>query len=158
MMRTTATLLAIAVILGGAVPLTAAGAEPVDLTETFRGAGAAIERLEVYEIAGVVLIRGRAASQEDAERIGAHARQLGYSRVANLVQIVRHNDAAIERAAQHELGFNRALDGCEFKVDARQGVIRLAGRVRHELQKDVALQVLRGIDGVRAIEASFERY
>ncbi|HEX7708638.1 MAG TPA: BON domain-containing protein [Thermoanaerobaculia bacterium] len=157
-MRTTTMLFAIAVIWGGAVPLTAASSDPVDLTATFRSAGAAIERLEVYEIAGVVLIRGRAASQEDAEKVGAHARQLGYSRVANLIETVRHNDAAIERAAQHELGFHRALDGCEFKVDARQGVIRLAGRVRHELQKDVALQVLRGIDGVRAIEASFERY
>jgi osmotically-inducible protein OsmY len=158
MMRTiqTVAILAVLVVLGPVA--SAANPEAVDLTETFRGAGAAIDRLQVYQIAGIVLIRGRAVDAAQAAEVGRIAKELGYERVANLVQIVENNDVKIARAAEVELSVHRSLDGCRFRVSSENGVVRVAGSVQHELQKDVAVQVLRNLDGVRSVEVDLNRF
>lgn len=158
MMRTIVPAVAIAVLLATTPVASAQTGDAVDLTETFRTAGATIDRLQVYEIAGIVLIRGRANDQAQAEAVGRIAQTLGYTRVANLVQIVEHNDEEIARAVEYELTANRSLDGCKFRVSAEQGVVRVAGRVQHELQKDVAAAVLRNIDGIRAVDLKLDRF
>lgn len=159
MTRTTIPAIAVAVMLTIAAAASAAPApQPTDLTEKFRAAGAAVERLEVYELAGIVLIRGRAADPEAAAELGRFAQTLGYHRVANLIQIIEHRDAEIARAAEVELSVHRALDGCQFRVRSENGVVHVAGRVRHELQKDVAGQVLRSLDGVRGVQLDLERF
>ena len=73
--------------------------QTTDLTETFRGAGAAIDRLQVVEISGIVIIRGRAADKAQAEAVGLYAQNLGYSRVANLIQIATHGSPARPNAS-----------------------------------------------------------
>ena len=156
MTRRIATALVLTALLS--VPAWAAAPEATNLTPAFRDAGTTVDRLEVYEIAGIVIIRGRAVSQADAERLSHHARGLGYDRVANLVQIVRHDDDAIARAAEMELSRHRSLDGCRFSVQSNGGVLRVAGFVQHELQKDVAVQVLRSIDGVQSIETQLKKF
>lgn len=152
--------LAILMALFFAISPVAAAAEPeaVDLTQAFRTAGATVDGLKVYEISGVVLIRGRAATKAQAEEVGRLAQSLGYTRVANLVQIVENRDAEITRRAEVELTVNRSLDGCKFRVTADQGNVRVAGLVKHELQKDVAAQVLRNIRGVRSVEFDLTRF
>ncbi len=137
---------------------TAAAPEAIDLTESFRAAGATLDRLQVYEIAGVVLIRGRAADKSQAEELGRIAQSLGYTRVANLVQITENRDAEITRRAEVELTVHRSLDGCKFRVTSEHGNVRVAGQVRHELQKDVAAQVLRNISGIRSVEFDLARF
>ena len=159
MMRTITNAVAIAALVVILSPVaTAAVPETRDLTPNFINAGASIDRLQVYEIAGIVIIRGRAADKAQAEEVGRVAQSLGYGRVANLVQVVENRDAEIARAAEVELSVNRSLDGCKFRVTSEQGIIRVAGEVRHELQKDVAMQVLRSIDGVRAVEVNLNRF
>lgn len=159
MMRTILSAVAIAVILVAIAPASQAGtAEVRDLTETFRTAGGGIDRLQVYEVAGVVIIRGRTADRLRAEELARIATSLGYARVANLVQIVEDNDVRIARAAERELSLHRSLDGCRFRISADNGVVTVVGTVSHELQKDVAAQVLRSIDGIRAVEMSLERF
>lgn len=143
------------VVAPGAV---AATPQTTDLTVTFRGANAVVDRLQVYEISGIVIIRGRAGDKAEAERLNQYARTLGYARVANLIQIVKHEDAALVRAAERELTVHRALDGCQFTVSSEQGVVTVAGSVRHELQKDVALAVVRSINGVRSVEVHLNRF
>jgi osmotically-inducible protein OsmY len=145
-------------LIFGTLPAMASQPAGTDLTPLFHDAGASVERLQVYEIAGIVIIRGRVAAESDAAQLGRHAKALGYERVANLVQIVRHDDQAIARAAEMELARHRALDGCRFTVESHRGVIRVAGWVRHELQKDVALQVLRSINGVQSVESQLEKF
>ena len=140
------------------VSANAAAPQTIDLTNQFRNAGATIDRLQVYELAGIVIIRGRAANSTEAELLSRHAQSLGYARVANLVQIVKHDDEAIARKAEVELSVNRSLDGCRFSVTSSHGVLRVAGMVRHELQKDAAMQVLRSIDGVRSVEMSLDKF
>jgi osmotically-inducible protein OsmY len=148
----------VALILTLSPVATAAAPETVDLTPTFRSAGASLESLQVYELAGIVVIRGRATNQTQAEELGRIAQSLGYSRVANLIQITENRDAEITRRAEMELTVNRSLDGCKFHVTSQQGVVKVAGLVRHELQKDVAAQVLRNINGIRSVEFDLTRF
>ena len=133
--------------------------EPANLTPAFVSAGfSAIDRLQVFEIGGVVLIRGRAYDKLTAEAAGRHALHLGYTRVANLIQIMEPpDDRAIERTVERELTIYRALDGCKFRVASDKGVVRLAGKVQHDQQKDVAMQIVRNIEGVREVQATLER-
>lgn len=149
---------ALVVILMAITPVvSAASPEAVDLTNTFRAAGATVDRLQVYEISGVVLIRGRVADKAQAEEVGRIATSLGYTRVANLVQVTENRDAEITRRAEIELTVNRSLDGCKFHVTSDQGRVRVAGLVKHELQKDVAAQVLRNVKGIQSVEFALNR-
>ena len=144
-----------------AISPVASAVEPdaVDLTSAFRAAGATmVDGLQVYEISGIVLIRGRAANKAQAEELGRVAQNLGYTRVANLVQIVENRDAEITRRAEVELSVNRSLDGCTFRVTSNQGNLKVAGLVKHELQKDVAAQVVRNIRGIRSVEFDLTRF
>ena len=132
--------------------------QATDLTPSFRAAGLPVERIQVFEVGGIVVIRGRAAAASTAEAVGRYATQLGYTRVANLVQIVPPpDDAAIERAAERELTIHRGLDGCKFRVDADAGIVTIAGSVRQELQKDMAIALVRSVDGVREVRATLDR-
>lgn len=159
MMRTITKAVAIAVILMAVTPVaTAATPAATDLTPNFLTAGAAIDRLQVSEIAGIVIIRGRTADKARAEEIGRIAQSLGYARVANLIQITEDRDVEIARRAEVELAVNRSLDGCRFRVTSDEGIVKVAGSVKHELQKDVAMQVLRTIDGVREVQVNLDRF
>lgn len=128
--------------------------QAMDLTPAFRSNTAGIDQMKVFEIGGVVVIRGRAVDAAAAEQAGVYARGLGYERVANLVQVIEApDDAAIARRVERELTRHRALEGCRFAVSSHRGVISLAGSVQHELQKDVAMTVLRNVDGVREVRS-----
>jgi osmotically-inducible protein OsmY len=132
--------------------------QPTDLTPTFRTAVLNVERLQVFEIGGVVVIRGRAVEKADAEAAGLYAKSLGYNRVANLVQVITPpDDAAIARAVERELTMHRGLEGCKLSVAADRGVVRIAGSVRHEMQKDMALAVVRNVSGVREVHSTLDR-
>lgn len=158
MMRTLTRAAVLAAIVMALTPASLAAEQPLNLTESFVNAGASVDRLAVYQIADIVIIRGRTESQADAEAVSRIAQRLGHERVANLIQIVENNDVAIARAAERELTVHRSLDGCRFQVTAENGVVRVAGSVTHELQKDVAVQVLRGLDGVRDVKLSLVKF
>lgn len=159
MMSTIRRTVAIAAILIAITPAALAAAPQTnDITNQFRAAGASVDRLQVYEISGIVILRGRVADKAEAEALGQYASTLGYTRVANLIQIAPNMDAQIARAAERELTIHRSLDGCRFSVSSDNGVLRVAGTVRHELQKDVASQLLRSIDGVKSVEMTLNRF
>jgi osmotically-inducible protein OsmY len=148
----------VALVLALSPVAMAAAPETVDLTPTFLSAGATLDGLQVYQLADIVVIRGRATNQAQAEELGRIARNLGYQRVANLIQITENRDDEITRRAEMELTVNRSLDGCKFHVTSLQGVVKVAGLVRHELQKDVAAQVLRNVRGIRSVEFNLTRF
>lgn len=137
----------------------AAAPQANDITSRFANTGLSIDRLQVFEIGGIVIIRGRTTDKLEAEEAGHLAATLGYYRVANLIQIAEPiDDIAIERKAERELTLHRALDGCRFHVTSQQGVVQLNGSVQHELQKDVAAQLLRTIDGVKEVRLDLQRF
>jgi osmotically-inducible protein OsmY len=127
----------------------------VDLTSSFRTAGLnSIDNLAVYEVGGIVIIRGRTDEADKASTASRIATQLGYTRVANLVQVTSApDDAAIQRAAERALARHRSLDGCKLQVDSRHGVVRVAGTVHSELQEQVAVELVKNIDGVRGVQS-----
>jgi len=133
--------------------------QAVDLTSSFRNAGVeGVERLQVYAVGGIVIIRGRTEDMENAAEASRVATSLGYTRVANLVQLTSApDDAAIARAAERALSRHRSLDGCHLQVDSQHGVVRIAGTVHNELQKQVAVELLKNIDGVRAVKTELTR-
>lgn len=161
--RSRASNLAAALLFAVAVPTAAFAARAQqpqgnDLTPAFRAANLAIDDLRVVEVGGIVVIRGRATNKAAAETAGTMARGLGYGRVANLVQVIEPpDDDAIERRAERALASQRSLDGCNFSLDSDKGVVRIAGTVQYELQKDMALQVLRNVDGVRSVQSDLRR-
>ncbi|HSP14798.1 MAG TPA: BON domain-containing protein [Thermoanaerobaculia bacterium] len=127
-------------------------AEAVDLTDVFVAGGIEIDRLMVYKVSDIVLIRGRTSDVAAAAEAGRFAESLGYRRVANLIVIVPAlDDRAIERLAARELDMARGLEGCHFQITSLKGVLRLRGEVRRQVQKDVAIGLLRKIDGVKAV-------
>jgi len=78
--------------------------------------------------------------------------------VANLIQVADvPDDARIKLIAERELGSNRSLDGTEIAVESTNGVVRLRGTVSSELQKDMALTLVRNIAGVRSVTMALRR-
>jgi osmotically-inducible protein OsmY len=124
-----------------------------DITALLIKAGAQVKGLRALEVGGIVVLRGRVDDPTEATQAATLARGLGYNRVANLIQIlVPADDVAIERLAERQLGMSRSLDGCQIHVDSDNGDVRLDGTVQSELQKDVAIQIVRSIYGVKSVQ------
>lgn len=154
-MRTRKTYVGAAILaaLCFAIPMHADTSAVVDLTSQLQGE-AKIDGLSAIEIGGIVVLRGVTADASVAARAGVLAQNLGYPRVANLIRVIAlPDDAVIQRTAERRLSNHRSLDGCKFRVDSSAGNITVAGKVDHELQKDVAIGVLRQIDGVRSVHS-----
>lgn len=147
-----------AFLTAAAVAQPPAPAPAVDLTPAFRSAAAGIANLRVYEVGGIVLIRGTATDRASAEQLGTFATSLGYTRVANLVQVVAApDDAVIRRAVERTLMQHRSLDGSKLRVDSQGGIVTVAGTVAADNQKDEVLALLRTVDGVRDVRLDLQR-
>lgn len=137
----------------------AAKSNEVNLTPQFVAACVEVEQLQAIDVGGVVIIRGKTHDRVHAENAGRVAQQLGYKRVANLIRVIEPpDDALLARKAERELAVHRSLAGCEFRVASEGGILVVGGRVRHELQKDLALGLLKNIDGVRGVRVDFTRF
>ena len=131
----------------------------LDLTATFVKQGAVIDKLEVYQISDILLIRGKTNDRTKAEEASRIAMTLGYLRVANLIVVTDDatDDAAIVFTGQRRLELEPALEGCRFHVDSNRGVISLTGRVHRDAQGDLAIGILSRIDGVKAVHPDLAR-
>jgi osmotically-inducible protein OsmY len=150
---------AFAIVFLAGFPVRAAEAQVTDLTALFRSGGMAIDNLQVLEVGGIVVIRGATTDRTMAAAASGYAATHGYTRVANLVQITGPiDDASIQRAAEREISVHRGLDDCKFQVSSHNGVIHIAGQVHQELQKEMAVQLLRNLDGVKGVKADLSRF
>lgn len=138
------------------VPVTAFGqTDAVDLTSIFVDGGVTIDRLRVYQIGDIVLIRGRTDDPAMAAEAGRFAVLRGYRRVANLIEIVPGiGDVEIERLARYRLEMARELAGCRFQIDSKGGILHLRGQVAREMQKNFAVHLVGRIDGVREVQSA----
>ena len=124
-----------------------------DLTKLFRDGGVDINQLQVVEIGGIVVIRGRTNDAARAAEVGRFAQSLGYTRVANLVQVALPvDDANIQRKVERELTIHRGFEGSNIQIASRDGVVHLTGRISHELQRDMAVGLVKNIDGVKSVD------
>lgn len=157
--RTIATVVFAAVISTSALALQPRASDPTDLTPRFRSAALPISDLRAFEIGGIVIIRGRAGDHATAEEAGRMAQKMGYTRVANLVQVVTPpDDAAIRREAERQLSMDGSLEGCKLRVDSQGGVLHVNGTVSEEIQKDEVVALLRTIDGVRDVRTNLQTH
>ena len=148
-----------AALILAAIPAGAFAAEhapaTVDITPAISSGVNGISGLSAVEVGDIVVIRGRATNRDSAVKATALVQALGYQRVANLIQIVEPaDDAVIMRVAERQLGMSRGLDGCALTVDSNNGVLHVNGTVHTELQKDMAVALLRNIDGVKVVNAT----
>jgi osmotically-inducible protein OsmY len=133
-------------------------ADPGDVTARFADGGFHIDGLKAIEVGGIVVLRGKTTDPAEATRVAEYAKGLGYARVANVVNVVDPpDDQLIERSAERALASHRTLDGCTFHIDSEKGIVHLAGRVQYELQKDIAMDLVRNIDGVRSVSMELQR-
>jgi osmotically-inducible protein OsmY len=140
------------------VPLLAQQPGSRDLTPQFVTAGVSVEDLRAVEVGGIVVLRGRTADKSAAEQASTVAQSLGFARVANLIQIADvPDDAKIMRDVERQLAVHRGLDGTQIMVDSTNGIVRLSGKVSNEVQKDVAVNLVRKIEGVRAVQIALQR-
>ena len=149
-------------LLAAAVPAVVQAAESVsasvDVTPAIAHSATGIDGLKATEVGDIVVLRGRAVSREAAINATNLVKALGYTRVANLIQVIEPaDDVAIQRVAERQLGMARGLEGCSFTVASQNGVVSLDGRVQSELQKDMAVALLRNINGVRGVNASLTK-
>ena len=141
-----------------AVPALAVQPSVNDVTPQLVTAGVTVDGLRAVEVGGIVVLRGRTADRASAEQASTIAQSLGYARVANLIQVIQApDDARIERACERRLSVQRGLDGTQIAVDSTNGIVRLTGKVYSELQKDMAINLVRTVNGVRAVQASLQR-
>jgi osmotically-inducible protein OsmY len=123
--------------------------------QAIREAEVHVDSLKVIPVEGIVIVRGSVHDQESYRRVAMVLKSLGYPRVANLLRITPlPDDEAIERAAERELLTTRAMDGARVSVNSRNGVVTINGRVQHELQRDAAINIVRGVDGVRQVHSN----
>lgn len=147
-------------LLSLSIPAFAADQTPAanDVTARFADGSFNIDGLRAIEVGGIVVLRGKTFDPAEVARVADFAHNLGYQRVANVVGLMEApDDEAIERRAERALASHRTLDGCTFHVDSEKGVVHIAGRVQFELQKDVAADLVRSIDGVRSVKMDLER-
>ena len=140
------------------VPASAAVPEARNITAQFAANAPDVERLQVFEVGGVVILRGRTYERSAAEAAARTVQAQGYSRIANLIQIIEApNDVTIQREAERELAIHRSLAGSQLSVESEKGIIYLRGRIQHDLQKDIAVAVLRSVEGVREVRSELIR-
>lgn len=130
-----------------------------DVTSMFASSGVAVQGLRAVDVGGILVLRGRTADPAQAAAAKAYATTLGYTRIANLVQISAPiDDAAIQRRVERQLALSRGLDGCNIKINSQDGAVRISGTVQQELQKDFALEVVRNVDGVKSVRSDLQRF
>ena len=133
----------------------AAQGNAVNLTSKFLKGGVRIDHLLVYSLSGIIVLRGNTSDPARSLQATRFARSLHFKRIANLIQITAPpDDAAIIRSAERQLDMERSLGGCKFHIDCKRGVVHLTGRVQKDMQRDIAVNTVRRIEGVKEVHAT----
>ena len=141
-----------AILFAAFVPTAASAATTVPLA--LQQAGIQVSSLAVQEIEGIVIVRGSVTTVAERDRIAPALIDAGYARVANMVNVATApTDQAITRAAERELSRTGALEGSSLRVSCNNGVILLSGAVRSDNQRQLAVDAVQHVDGVRAVRA-----
>jgi osmotically-inducible protein OsmY len=139
--------------------LTLPAPSPALTEQALRSAGLAIEDLSVVAAGEILVLRGKAQDAQTVARAEEVARARGAARVANMIQVKqRRDDDAIRREVERELAANPSLGDCKLAVAVEDGVVRVSGILRSDIQGDVVRTSLRRIDGAQRVETSFTKF
>lgn len=68
------------------------------------------------------------------------------------------SDGWITSKVKSALIYNRNVDGTDINVDTKNGVVSLRGQVDSEFEKDRAVEIARGVKGVKNVKAEFAAF
>jgi hypothetical protein len=131
---------------------------PMDPEVAIRDAKLNISNLAVRNVGGIIILRGE-SDRDTATRAEKAVHDAGYPRVANLIQqqaVI--DDEAIRRDAERQLAQARSLDGCRFAITCERGVLKVNATIQSDLQEDATRLVLKQIQGVKNVQATFARF
>jgi ribosomal protein L7/L12 len=134
------------------------GVRQTDPEVAIREAKLNISNLAVRNVGGIIILRGE-SDRETAIRAERVVHDAGFPRVANLIQQqAAIDDEAIRRNAERQLAQVRSLDGCRFAVTCERGVLKVNATIQSDLQEDATRLVLKQIQGVKNVQATFARF
>ncbi|MEA2164169.1 MAG: hypothetical protein QOK37_2296 [Thermoanaerobaculia bacterium] len=126
------------------------------IVKAVQDANLRIDGLSATNVGGIVVLKGT-AEPATAQQAAAVVRQLGFTRVANLiVPRTAVDDESMRREAERRLASTRALDGCTLRVSCAKGVLRVEGTSSSDLQADVARNVLRRL-GAQEVQVALTK-
>ena len=126
------------------------------IVKAVRDANLKIDSLSATNVGGIVVLKGT-ADAASAQQAAAVVKQLGFTRVANLIVTrATANDDTIVREAERQLTLTRALDGCTLHVSCVNGILRVDGTAYNELQVDVARKVLKNV-GAQEVQVALKK-
>jgi osmotically-inducible protein OsmY len=134
-------------------------ADPAAIAASLQRSEPGVKGIDVKVVSGIVIVRGECSDAASAARVTAAVQNLGYSRVANLIQVTPLvNDEDIRRAAERQIAQNRSLAGGRFAISCDQGVLKVSATVQSDAQEEVTRSVLKSVSGVREVRAEFARF
>jgi osmotically-inducible protein OsmY len=106
----------------------------------------------------VTIVRGKVPDRASVDQAADILQAAGYRRIANLLTVSsRPDDDTLRRTVERQLLRTRSLDGCRFRVSLQGGVVHLQGTVRRDLQRDLAVDLAKSVEGVREVVSSLQR-
>lgn len=122
-------------ILSICISLPAMGATPNQIKEELASSPLIIDGLEIVEVEGITIVRGRVAEQSVITAVLAFVRARSERPVIPAMEIVEKvDDATIKRRVERALHLNENLENASISVAALDGVIELSGTVENQLQ------------------------
>lgn len=122
-------------ILSICISLPAMSATPNQIKEELASSPLIIDGLEIVEVEGILIVRGRVAEQSVITAVLAFVRARSERPVIPAMEIVEKvDDATIKRRVERALHLNENLENASISVAAMDGVIELSGTVENELQ------------------------
>jgi hyperosmotically inducible periplasmic protein len=104
--------------------------------------------VEVYD--GVVYLSGETTTRAQQERAAMIAREVeGISGVMTRLTL---SDAAIVEAVRRALAADPLVHAIPIHVEARRGIVRLMSGATNEEQRERAVAITKGVDGVLLVE------
>ena len=159
-MKTTlawASAFAAALILTLSSPAAAVSPDPAEAAAAAM-AGVPVVDLQVVSIEGILIVRGKVRSEAEWREAQMRLEHLPNARVANMMRVVPlPTDEQIAREAERSIGLARGLRGAKLRVRAEDGVVTIEGTVRNPGQSDAAAEIVRRIEGVRAVRNATTR-
>lgn len=126
------------------------------IVKAVRDADLRIDGFSATNVGGIVVLKG-SSDAASAQQAAVVVKQLGFTRVANLIITkVAADDDSIRREAERQLTSTRALDGCTLHVSCVKGILRVDGTAYNELQVDVARKILRNV-GAQEVQVALKK-